>query len=200
MPSPTKKSISDEVLYRLVGGIPTKSYPVQEQDIWGCIPEIVNEKFRLRHFDSTLASGETIPDNAMIATYENITVTSMGNGKSYAELPINPISLPMNIGIHMVYDPVYPDNFFIPLQRSQLALLRADELLNNLMGQVGFEPKKDRLIFTQDITMLGTSEVTMELCVFDINDYGVNDPMPIPADFVEGLIKRLMEEFLQVIS
>lgn len=200
MPSPTKKSISDDILYRLAGGIPTKSFPIHEQDIWAMIPEKVNAKFKLRHFDSTLSSGETIPDSAMIATYESIAVTSLGNGKSYALLPINPISLPLNMGIFLVYAPEYPDNFFIPLQRSQLALLKADELLNNLMGEIGYEPKKDRLLFTQDLTSLGVTNITMELCVFDMEDYGVNDPLPIPADYVDSLIDELVKEFSPVIA
>lgn len=199
MPSVTKKQISDEVLYRIVGGVPTKSFPVQEQDIWASIPDKINAMFRVRHFDSTLASGETIPDNAMIATYENVTVTSMGNGKSYSLFPINPISLPKGMGVFMIYDPKNPDNFFIPLQRSQLALLRADELLNNIMGQIGFEPKNDRVIFTQDITMYDINTVTMELCVFDITDYGVTDPLPVPSDMVEDIVESLVKEFSLVL-
>jgi hypothetical protein len=196
----TKKLISDAVLYKIAGGVPTPSFMVHEQDIWASLNYKINAMFKVRHFDSTLASGEMLPENSMIATYENITVTSMDNGKSYATLPINPISLPLNMGIFMIYDPNYPDNFFIPLQRSQLALLRADELLNNLMGEIGYEPKNDRVIFTQDITMYNIPKVTMELCVLNISDYGVTDALPIPSDYVDGLIQELTNEFAPIIA
>lgn len=196
----TKKSISDSVLYKLAGGIPTNSFPVHEQDIWAALDHKINSLYKLRHINATLPSGETLPENAMIATYENIAVTSTGDGKSYSLLPIIPIGLPMNMGIFMIYNPKYPDNFFVPLQRSQLALLRADELLNNLMGQVGYEPKNDRVVFTQDITMYDTTSVTMELCVFDISGYSVTENLPIPADMEDSVEDELFKEFESVVA
>lgn len=191
----TKKFISDQVLYKLAGGVPDSAFPVDERDIWASLNNKINSLFKIKHIDTTLPSGETLPENSMIATYEGVEVVSMDNGKSYALLPIQPISLPMNAGIFFVYDPRYPDNFLVPLQRSQLALLRADELLNNLMGQAGYEPKNDRIIITQDITMYGTEELTMELCVMDVSSYSVTETLPIPADYVDRIIQELTAEF-----
>lgn len=193
-----KKLIGEQVLYRIASGYPDTSYQVDIRDIYKAIEQKVNSKFRLRHFNATLPSGNTMPEHAMIATYENIAVTSLGNGKSQSLLPVTPISLPLNMGIYMVYDPRYPDNFFIPLQRSQLALLRADELLNNLMGMIGFEPKNNVLLFTQDITMFGTSSITMELAVFDMSQYADTDKLPIPADLEDEIVNELVNDFSPV--
>lgn len=196
----TKKQISDSVLFKLCGGIPTPAFPVQELDVWAALEKKINSRFKLKQLDTTLPSGETLPEFAMIATYDNNAVTSSGNGKSTATLPVMPISLPKGAGICYIYDPNYPDNFFIPLQRGQRSLLQVDRLLNNLMGQIGYEPKKDIIEFTQDITTLGITNVTMELCILDMSQYSVTDPLPIPADYIDGIEDDLIKEFAPVLA
>jgi hypothetical protein len=136
----------------------------------------------------------------MIATYDNVAVTSLGNGKATATLPAQPVNLPKGIGICYVYDPNNPDNFYIPLQRGQLSLLKADTLLNDLGGQIGYEPKKDSIIFTKDITQFGVTSVTMELVVFDITQYSTTQELPIPADYVDELIDELIKEYAPVLA
>ena len=196
MPS-TKKEISDTVLYRLAGGVPDSGFPVDERDIWSSLEDIINAIFKVHHFDTTLPSGDTIPENTMIATYENIAVTSSGE-RAYSTLPITPISLPRNMGIYMVYDPKYPDMPYIPVQRGQMALLKADRLLNDLMGQAGYEPLSNKIIYSKDITTFGTTSVTMELCVFDISQYTATQDLPIPADMVGSITDQLVLEFSKI--
>lgn len=194
----TKKEISEMVLFKLSGGWPDVNFQTDERDIWDALDHKVNEIFKLHHFDTTLPSGETIPENTMIATYENNTVTSLGNGKSSVTLPITPISLPKSMGIYLVYDPANPDNPFIPLQRGQLSLLKVDSLLNDLMGQVGYEPKNQTITFTKDLTLFGVTNVTMELCIFDISNYSITQDLPIPADYIGRLEDELVNEFAPV--
>jgi len=194
----TKKIISDQVLLKLSGGFVDNSFPVDERDIWKALEQKINDTFKLKHFSETLPSGETIPDSTMIATYPNNTVTSTSNGKSTTPLPINPISLPKNMGIFLIYDPNNPDIMFIPLQRGQLSLLKADTLLNDLGGQIGYDAKNNIITFTKDLTMLGISSVTQELCVFDMSQYSSTAVLPIPADMEEKIIIELVQEFSQV--
>lgn len=194
----TKRYISDQVNLKLAGGFPDSGFQVDERDIWAALEQKINGLFKLHQLDTTLPSGETIPENTMIATYEGIAVTSLGNGKATATLPIIPISLPKNVGIFLVYDAAYPDNPFIPLQRGQNSLLKADTLLNDLIGQVGYEPKNNVLIFTKDITLLGVSTVTMELCVLDISQYTVTQELPLPADYNERIVNELVAQFAPV--
>lgn len=196
----TKKEFSDMILYKIYGGIPDSGGAVDERDIWDALDHKVNELFKLHQFDTNLPSGETIPENTMIATYEDVAVTSLGNGKATATLPIIPISLPKSMGIYLVYDSNNPDIPFIPMQRGQNALLRSDLLLNDLMGQVGYEPKNNKLIFTKDITLFGVTTVTMELCVFDISLYLITQDLPIPADYVGRIEDELIKEFSAVVA
>lgn len=193
----TKMVLGEQVLFRYYGGFIDNNGPIQLPDVYKAIEEKVNALFKLRQFDTNLPSGETIPESTMIATYENIAVVSV-NGKSKATLPINPISLPKNVGIFLIYDPNHQDIPFIPLQRGQTALLRVDKLLNDLLGQISYEPKNNVVIFNKDITLLGVPVVTMELCVFDMSQYSVTDPLPIPADYQDLIVNELVAQFSPV--
>lgn len=195
----TKKGFSDMILYKLAGGIPDSSFPVKERDIWDALEHSVNAMFKLKHFSETLPSGETMPENTMIATYPDNTVTSTNNGKSTTTIAITPISLPKNMGIYLIYDPNNPDIMFIPLQRGVASLLKVDPLLNDLGGQIGYEAKNNTITFTKDLTTLGITSVTQELCVFDISEYGISDNLPIPADYIGILEDELIQEFSKVL-
>lgn len=193
--SSTKYIIAEQVLMRLYGGMPDTNNPVQPEDVYKALEQKINSLFRLRHLDTTLPSGETLPDAAMIATYEGNTVTAMSNGKSYALLPVTPISLPKNLGIFLVYDPKNPDNPFIPVQRGQGALLKVDSLLNDLIGNISYEPINNKIIFSKDLTKYGITTVTMELGVFDMSRYTITDALPIPANEEERLVNELFAQF-----
>lgn len=208
MPNSTKKSISDAVLYKLAGGIPTKSFPIHEQDVWSSLEQKVNAMFGMRQFNMNLPSGETIPDNLVLATYENVDVTSFHSGNSKSILPVMPVSLPRNAGINEIR-PVLNlvesgdtilGNPMIPLLAGQNYLLQADSLLNNLMGQFGYEPNGRSVIYTSDITTLNITKVQMKLVVFDISQYGINDYLPVPSDYEAELEDQLVQEFAPVLA
>lgn len=193
----TKKLISDQLLFRLAGGIPDASFPVDERDIWGALGRIMNEQFKMQHFSQTLPSGETMPDNLAIGIYEDVALTSSENvvGKSYATLPVMPIALPRGLGIYQIYDSQHPDSPFIPILSGQRALLKTDALLSDILGQVSYEPKGKTIFFNKDLPLFGISTVTMELVVLDMDEYGVNDLLPIPADQEALIVERLYQMF-----
>ncbi len=193
----TKKFISDSVLYKLAGGVPDAGFPISELDVWAELGRKINAKYKLHYVDTTLSVGETMPEHAMIATYEDVAIVSEGE-KSYSLLPITPISLPKNMGIYLVYHPLYPEIPLIPLQRGQRGLLRSDELLNDTLGLISYEPKNNKIVYSKDLTTLDFPSVTMELCVMDISQYGINDELPVPADYQDDLIKELTEAFIWV--
>lgn len=196
--SSTKRIIAEQVLYRYYGGPVDVNGPVQLPDVYKALEQKINSYFKLRHFDTTLANGETIPDYTMIATYEGIAVNSTNTGQSYATLPTQPISLPKNVGIYLIYPDGKPNNFFIPLQLGQYALLQTDTVLNDLMGQIAYEPKNDKVYFKKDVTTIGINSVTIELCVNDMSQYSETEPLPIPADYEDFLVNELYVQFAGV--
>ena len=117
----SKRLISDQVLYRLSGGSPDVSFPVQKQDVWKALEQLVNSMFKLTQFSENLPSGETIPNGLSIATYESVDVSSYGD-VSKATLPVIPIMLPKNMGIFDVRPAMSLPNVsgmfsFIPLAK-----------------------------------------------------------------------------------
>jgi hypothetical protein len=189
----TKRLASDQVLYRLYGGNPDSAAPVQEQDVQKALEQKINSKFRVRQLEN-MQMGETIPDGLCFATYTGVAVTADGD-RSKSVLPVMPISLPRNMG---VFDIRYNDNSFIPLQVGQRSLLKTDTLLNNLLNQVGYEPKGKTVYYTQNIALLGWTTVDMDLIVSDLSVLSDTDPLPIPASYEEELINELVAQFITV--
>lgn len=202
----TKKNFSDMVLYKLAGGIPDASFPVDERDIWDSLEHKVNAMFKMQQFSINLPSGGTIPDGMYLATYENIAVTRTSNERSMCTLPVMPVSLPRNAGINEIR-PVLSlvdsgdrmlGNPIIPVQAGQSFLLQADKLLNDLLGQWSYEPNGKKIIFSKDLTTYDISKVDMKLVVFEISNYSITDDMPIPADFIGQLEDEMIAEFAPV--
>ena len=185
-----KRQIVDQVLFKLANGFPNVQGAVQKPDVEKALEQKINAKFRVKQFEN-MQVGETIPDGLCIATYTGVAVTSNGD-RSKSVLPVMPISLPRNIGI---YDIRYEDNSFIPLQAGQRNLLRTNALLNNLLNQVGYEPKGKTIEYTQDITLLGWDTVDMDLVVADLSLLSETDLLPIPASYEEELVAELYAQF-----
>lgn len=198
MPVYSKTYIAQQVLIKLSGGFVDTGFFVEERDLYPRIEQKVNSALKMQQFAMQLPSGETIPENLAMGLYENVTVVSSGM-TSYAELPIMPISLPRNAGIHNVFDPNNPDNSFIPILNGQRQLLKTDTLLSNCLNQVSYWPtNRKRISFSVDLTLMGVSEVSMELVVLDISEYSSTDMLPVQADLVDKIVTELYQEYLQV--
>lgn len=203
----TKKGISDMIMYKIYGGVPDSSGAVDERDIWDAIDHKVNSILKTQQFNMNLPSGGTIPENLLIATYENVSVTKTANERSKCTLPVTPISLPRNMGIHEIRpvistvdsgDRLLGDPF-IPLQSGQFFLLKADQLLNDLFGRVGYEINGKTVLFTKDLPFMGVNKVDIKLLTFDISQYSITDDLPIPSDYIAQIEDELMKEFAPVV-
>jgi hypothetical protein len=203
----TKKEISDNVLYKLAGGVPDAGFPVDERDIWSSMEDIVNKMLKGQQFTINLPSGGTIPENLLLATYEDVAVTRTSNERSKCTLPAIPVSLPRNAGVNEIR-PVLNltdsgdrmlGNPIIPVQAGQTYLLQADKLLNDLMGQWGYEVNGSTVIFSKDLTVYDITKVDIKLVVFEIGSYTVNQDLPIPADWVSDLTDELVKEYAPVV-
>lgn len=188
--------MAEQVLMRLAGGYRDVAQSVQMEDVIKSIEQVINSMFQTQYYNATLPTGETVPDNLMIAFYENIAVSSYGD-KAKAQLPIVPISLPRNMGVYRVVNE--NDIDFIPVPLGQGALLKADKLLNDLLGSVYYEVRKNEVIFSKDITLLDVTSVNMYLVVLDISLYSNTDPLPIPANMEEEIIEKVFAKFAPVI-
>jgi len=195
MANSSKYLLAEQIQTRLAGGFRDANQPVQTEDIVKAFEQIINSMFKSEYYNVTLPSGETIPDNLNTFFYENVAVVSYGD-KAKSLLPAMPISLPRNMGVYRVTDS--NDKDYIPVQSGQGALLSADKLLNELLGNVTYEVRNNTIVFSKDITLLGVTSVNMYLVVMDISLYSDTDPLPIPASMEEEIIERAFAKFATV--
>jgi hypothetical protein len=177
--------ISEEIAKVINGGQIKASSNVNIGRVKIVVGQVINSLLKIEHFTINEKMGEKIPNGTVLGLYEDIEVFTW-NGKSKCTLPIKPIKLPRNIGIWAIY-PKYEtngnyelDKEYIPLQMGQGGLIKSQPLLNDLLGQVGYENFGNEVIFTKDVkSLFPNMVVAMRLAVMDISQYGDYDPLPI---------------------
>lgn len=177
--------IAEQILDILEGDTPSASSSVDLNTMKIAIGQVINQMLRVEHLQVNEAMGEKIANGSVLGWYENIDVVT-SNGKSKCSLPIKPMKLPRNMGIFAVY-PRYEtngnyelDKEFIPLQMGQAGLLRSQPMINELLGQVGYENYGMEVVFTKDIKSLFPDvKLAMRLAIMDISEYGDYDILPI---------------------
>ena len=177
--------LGEQILDLLEGDTPSTASSIDMNTMKITIGQVVNQMLKTEHFQVNEAMGEKIPNGSVLGWYEGLEVVT-ANGKSKCSLPIKPLKLPRNMGIFAIYpryetNGVYElDKEFIPLQMGQAGLLRSQPLVNDLLGQVGYENYGMEVIFTKDIKTLYPDVVlARRLAIMDISEYGDYDALPI---------------------
>ena len=86
-------------------------------------------------------------------------------------------------------------NGFIPLQTGQLALIRGERLISDILGQVGYEVVGNDVIFNKDLTTDENLRIYVRLVIFDINSYDDFSPLPLPADMEASIVQECFKFF-----
>jgi hypothetical protein len=171
------------------GDIPAAS-PTSINEVKIAIGQVINQLLKVDYYQVNVNQRELIPNGAVMGLYEDIAVTSYGTGKSRASLPIKPLKLPRNLGVFAVYLTDYPDNEFIPLQMGQANLIKSQPMINELLGQIGYEVFGMQVQFTKDLPLLYPGKtISMRLAIMDINEYDDYTPLPIIPE-MEFEVKR----------
>lgn len=163
--------------------------------------QVINSLLKTEYLSVNMKMREYIPNGSVLALYENIAVTS-DNGTSKATLPIKPMMLPRGMGVFAIY-PKYTtngnyelDKEFIPLQMGQAGLLKSQPLINDLLGQVGYEVFGGTVQFTKDIKALFPNIVlAMRLAIMDISQYGDFDVLPLPPEYEWQVITEVYKMY-----
>lgn len=197
----TIQKLAEQAMNLIEGGDLAAASSIGYNELKISAGQIINSLLKTEYFSVNLKMGEAIPNGSILGMYENIAVFS-SNGKSQATLPIKPIKLPRNMGVWAVY-PKYTtdsnydyDKEFIPLQMGQGGLIKSQPLINDLLGQVGYECFGDRLIFTKDIKSLFPDVVlAMRLAIMDISQYGDYDALPVTPEMEWEIIAQLVKVY-----
>lgn len=191
--------LAEQVMFRLQSGIPDTVNKIEIEDVIAAIGQKVNSMLKLQTFTETFQMGDTIPNNLMIATYNDIPITSSGT-RCTATLPIQPISLPRNMGVYMVdrYDDFRCP--FIPIQAGLYALLKCQPGISDLLGQCGYELFGNELWMTKNLTTENVSEIHVRLLVLDMASYDDYTGLPLPQDYADKIIEDVYKSFMPVES
>lgn len=194
MATSTKYRIAEQVVRLLSGGnIPTAA-KVKLPEVKIAIEQVLNKMLKMEYLSLNIPTAEAIPNGASVATYEGIVVTQYGT-RSKSTLPAMPLKLPRGIGVYQIFDPANMDCPFIPLEMGQFGLLKSQPLINNLLGQVGYEWYGMDIVYTTDLTQPDPINLTMRLVVLDISQYSDYDILPIPADMEFDVIQEVYKLF-----
>lgn len=197
----TIQRLAEQAFNLIEGGDPKAASSIGYGELKIACGQVINSVLKTEYLSVNLKTREYIPNGSVLALYENIPVTSY-NGKSKATLPIKPMMLPRNMGVWAVY-PKYTtngnyelDKEFIPLQMGQGALLKSQPMINDLLGQVGYETFGGELLFTKDIKGLFPDVVlAMRLAIMDISQYDDYTILPLPPEYEWQVISEVYKMY-----
>lgn len=191
----TKYRLAEQVCRILNGGDVPVATKVHILEAKIAVEQCINRLLKMDHLSVNMKIGEMIPNGASVATYDNILVRQYKT-TSAVTLPAMPLKLPRGIGVYEVFNANDPDCLFIPLEMGQAPLLIGQPLLNNLLGQVGYTPYGDTLVFTKDLTIPNVDAyVSIRLVVMDISLYDDWSLLPVPADMEAQVIYDVVNLF-----
>jgi len=178
------------------GGNPATASSIGWGELKIACGQVINQLLKTDYVSINIKTKEVIPNGAVLGLYEGITFTAYGTGKSKATLPIKPLKLPRNMGVWSIFPTSNPDKEFLPLQMGQASLLKSQTLINDLLGQVGYEVFGGEVVFTKDLTQMIPGEtLSMRLMIMDISQYGDYDILPVPGEWEWQIITEVYKMY-----
>jgi hypothetical protein len=189
-------SISEQVM-RLMAGNIIISGRYHINDVKRLVVQVSNQLLKADHFAINVPEGDTIPNNCMVFTYDNVAVTTYKTTKSKCTLPSIPISLPRNMGVLHISKTDDIDEPFIPIPTSMYGIIKPQDLLGDLSGLIGYEVVGKDVIFTKNLPGMGVNAVYMRLVGSDISQFGDYDILPLSADMEAQVIQTVYNILVQ---
>jgi hypothetical protein len=193
----TRARISEQI-NRLIAGNPVISGRVHPNDIRLLVEQVANKMLKVDHFAVNVPEGDTIPNNLMMFTYDNVPVTTYKTTRSRAKLPSIPISLPRNMGVFHISKTDAIDEPFIPIPSGMYGIIKPQSLLGDLSGLIGYEVVGSDVIFTKNLPGLGVNNVFIRLVGVDMSQLSDYDILPIPQDMEADIVTQVYNILAQV--
>lgn len=187
----TKYSIAEQCLRIAQGGDPAGASNIKLAEVKKLVEQVLNSLLKIERYNN-IREGDHYPVDLMIATYDNVAVTTYKD-TAKCVLPAIPISLPRGRGVWEVSAVSTPNIPYIPLQPGQYALVKNQRILGALSGLTGYEVFGKNVVFTSDIYTAGVTAVMVKLLVIDFSTLSDTELLPIPADMESAVIKGVLE-------
>lgn len=193
----TRARISEQI-NRLIAGNPVISGRVHPNDIRLLVEQVANKMLKADHFAVNVPEGDTIPNNLMMFSYDNVPVTTYKTTKSRCKLPSIPISLPRNMGVFHISKTDAIDEPFIPIPSGMYGIIKPQDLIGNLSGLIGYEVVGSDVIFTKNLPGIGVNSVFIRLVGVDMSQLSDYDILPIPQDMEVDIVTQVYNILAQV--
>ena len=120
--------------------------------------------------------------------------------KAAAILPVQPVSLELGKGVWRVFDPYDPESQWIPIGTAYVGVTTGADhtgLASFLSGKQTYSWfGQDRIIFNTPRYLM-PDKVAIQLVVVSLDQVGEYDPLPIPADYENGVVEEVFKKVLQ---
>jgi hypothetical protein len=195
MAFPTKYRIAEQVMM-LYEGNPKAGSKVNINNIMLLVGQVANQVLKTEYLSVTLPSGDTVPPNCMIATYDNVPTAAYKTTLSKCTLPAMPISLPKNMGVFSISKTDDPNDPFIPIPSGLYGIAKPMDLLGSTSGLIAYEVFGNTVQFTRDLPGLGVTAVMIKLVIADLDSISIYDQLPITADMEAAIVKEVYQLLL----
>lgn len=187
----TKGKLGEQIKRLHKAGMP--SHPgLKDEEYFELIGQVVNQLLKVEHFSMDLGNGESIPPGSVMAHYSEIAVEQWKN-RSRIELPAMPVRLPRNLGVFRIAPTDDPTAQYIPIPAGQSGFIAKIKVMNELLGQVGYEVLGNYAVFTRDLTSEDIESVDVDLIVMDVSSLGAYDMLPIAPDMELQVITEVLK-------
>lgn len=122
---------------------------------------------------------------ASIATYEETRKES--GGVYYVDLPVSPISLPKEQGIHRVFQKNCPWRPYVPIRSGDFDIVQGTPM-EFIEGQTGYYLDGMRIVFTKKVP----EDIVLKLVVYDPSE-NYDAPVPVPKDMEPQVIQGVLQ-------
>jgi len=192
----TKYKIAEQV-QRLLMSNPSISGRFELNEIKILVGQVANQILKADYFGVNLPEGDTIPQNCMVYTYDNVAVTTYKTSLSRATLPSIPVSLPRNMGVLHVSKTNAIDEPFIPIPTSMYGIVKPQDLLGDLSGLISYEVVGKDIIFNTNLPGQSVNAVYIRLVGVDINTVTDYEILPLTADMEAQVITQVFNILVQ---
>lgn len=193
----TKKKIAEQI-QRLISGNPVISARIHINDVILAVEQVCNQVLKADYFSISTPEGDTIPNNCMVFTYDNVPVTTYKTTFSKATLPSMPINLPRNMGVLHVSKIDAIDEPFVPIPTSMYGIIKPQDLLGQVSGLIGYEVVGKDIIFTTNLPGQSVNSVYIRLVGMDIGSLSLYETLPLSADMEAQVVQVAYNMLVQV--
>lgn len=192
----TTKYILSEQIQRIYARFLDKDNPsdvIDLREVSLLVSQAINKILKLEVAESFKAGLVDIPKCSLIE-YTATVVSDSGNSRSYATLPVIPLTLPLNMGIWSIAASNAAMTPYIPIPAQDVLVFQGANL-SYLEGQIGYYVQNKRVYFTKDITLVANGSITsviINILASDFSQFGDNDMLPISPEVESAVITEVL--------